>query len=173
MYLLFVVVAWIIIGKKFVHWKTWKECYPTIQYFIICNLFYNFLYYNHTLWAYKAKTTPILNHTLIETAFTFLIVPITIMIYLQHFPEGDQKQKKYIYVFSWCFFYWIIEYMFNKKGLFIYDNDWNIWWSAMFNVLMFTMLRVHYKKPLLALILSVPIIIFLIFLFPSPLWKMK
>lgn len=87
MYLIFVVCVWIVLGLIFVDWRSWRTYYPTIQYYIIANLLYEFLYYDHTLWAYKAITTVYLNHTAISLVFFFLIVPITLFIYLQHFPQ--------------------------------------------------------------------------------------
>jgi hypothetical protein len=91
MYLVIVIAVYVIFAKKFVNWTRWKEFYPTVQYFIICNLLYNFIFFNHTLWAYKAVTVKWLNHTLIELAFSFFIIPVVIMIYLQHFPENKHK----------------------------------------------------------------------------------
>lgn len=49
MYLLLVIVVYIVFAVKFVKWKRGKEYYPTIQFYIICNLLYNFLFYQHTL----------------------------------------------------------------------------------------------------------------------------
>lgn len=70
MYLLLVVVVYIIFAKKFVEWDRWQEFYPTIQFYIICNLLYNFLFYQHTLWRYKAITVSWLNHTIIDFTFS-------------------------------------------------------------------------------------------------------
>jgi hypothetical protein len=91
MYLLLVVAVYIIFAIKFVDWRRWKEFYPTKQYYMICNLLYNFIFYNHTLWKYKAVTVPWLNHTLIDITFTFFIVPVVFMIYLQYFPKQKEK----------------------------------------------------------------------------------
>jgi hypothetical protein len=96
MYLLLVVVVYILFAKFFVDWKRWKEFYPTIQFYILCNLLYNFVFYEHTLWRYKAVTVSWLNHTLIDLVFTFFIVPVVLMIYLQCFPK---KRKKEICIF--------------------------------------------------------------------------
>ncbi|MCA1029492.1 hypothetical protein LCL95_00440 [Bacillus timonensis] len=172
MYLLFVLVCWIIIGVKFIKRENWKAFYPTILFFISANFLYNFLYYHHTLWAYKAKTTHLLNHTLIEITFSLCIVPITIALYLQFFPN-ERFSRKIRYILIWAVFYWVIEYVFYKKEMFIYDNGWSPAWTFGFNLMMFTMLRVHFKRPFIALFISVPIIIVLMFFFPVPLDKMK
>ncbi|WP_077212017.1 CBO0543 family protein [Bacillus dakarensis] len=98
MYLAMVLVVYAIFAYFFVDWKNWKSYYSTIQYFIICNLLYNFIFYNHTLWKYRAVTLDWLNHTLIEIAFSFFIVPIVIMIYLRYYPTG---KKQYLYLSIW------------------------------------------------------------------------
>lgn len=170
MYLIFVVVVWVIIAGKFLDWRRWKEFYPTVQYFIICNLLYNFLYYNHSLWEYRAKTTALLNHTLIDVTFTFIIVPLAICLYLQHYPPG---RRQVFYVLLWSVSFWAIEYVFFRKEMFLYKNGWSIWWTFGFNLIMFAMLRLHYRSPLLALGLSVPITAGLMLFFPLPFDALK
>jgi hypothetical protein len=170
MYLILVVGVYIIAARKFVDWKSWKECYPTIQFYIVCNLLYNFIFYQHTLWRYKAVTISWLNHTLIEITFSFFIVPVVLMIYLQYFPEGN---KKYIYLSVWVAYFSFIEYLFEKKGLFIYENDWNLWWSTLFNLITFVIIRIHHKNPLTAFLISIPIIVILLFFFHPSLQELK
>ncbi len=170
MYLLLVIVVYVVFAYFFVDWKNWNKYYPTVQYFIICNLLYNFIFFNYTLWQYHAVTVDWLNHTLIDIAFTFLIVPVVIMIYLRYYPNG---KKQYLYVGIWISYFTVIEYLFYKKGLFLYDNGWNPFWSGVFNLILFTMVRLHYKKPLIALIVSIPLIVILLTLFHPPLSLLK
>jgi len=170
MYLILVILVYIILAKVFVDFKSWREFYPTIQFYIICNLLYNFIFYQHTLWRYKAVTVTWLNHTFIDLAFSFFIVPVVLMIYLQHFPTG---KRKFFYVGVWILYFSFIEILFEKKGLFIYENNWNIWWSILFNTITFVIIRVHYRKPLLALLISIPIIIILFLFFHPTLQEIK
>ncbi|SFB13224.1 MULTISPECIES: CBO0543 family protein [unclassified Bacillus (in: firmicutes)] len=169
MYLLLVVAVYIFFAKYFVDWKRWEEYYPTILYFIVCNLTYNFVFYDHTLWMYKAKSGW-LNHTIIDLVFSYFIIPVIIMIYLRFFPTG---RRKYIYLVAWIAYFSVIEWLFAKKGLFVYENGWNLKWSIMFNIIMFTLLRVHFKKPILALALSFPIIVVLLIFFHPPFSHLK
>lgn len=170
MYLFFVVAVYILFAIRFVDWKRWKDYYPTIQFYIICNLLYNFIFYQHTLWAYKAVTLDWMNHTIIELTFTFFIVPVAFMIYLRYFPQG---KRKYLYVGIWVAYFSIIEYLFFKKGLFIYDNGWNGWWSSLFNLIAFVIIRLHFKKVGLSLVVSVIIIIILMQFFHPALHELK
>ena len=167
MYLLLVVVVWLVFGYFFIDRKNWLIYYPTVLFFIVSNLFYNFLYYNHTLWSFRAVTTDLLNHTFIDVGFSFIIMPILIIIYLQRFPKKETRHKV-IYILIWGAFFSIIEYLFYKKGMFIYDNGWNHLYMTFFNFALLIILKIHVKKPLLAIILSLPITIILILLFPVP-----
>ncbi|RIW32704.1 hypothetical protein D3H55_12540 [Bacillus salacetis] len=171
MYLLLVVIVYILFAVIFVDWTRWKDYYPTVQYYLICNLTYNFLFYNHTLWKYKAVTVGWLNHTLIELTFSFFILPVVIMIYLRFLPLA--KKKLLVYVIIWIAYFTFLEYLFFKRGLFVYENGWNVVWSLIFNIIMFVMLRLHFKNKLLALIISVPLITVLLLIFHPSLEDMK
>ncbi|MCA1060730.1 hypothetical protein LCL96_17470 [Rossellomorea aquimaris] len=170
MYLLLVVAVYLIFAKLFIDWKRWKDYYPTVQYYIICNLTYNVIFYNHTLWKYQAVTVDWLNHTLIELVFTFFIIPVVIMIFLRYYPYG---KKKWLYLTCWITYFTFLEFLFHKKGLFLYENDWNLGWSALFNIIMFSILGLHHKKPLLAIMISLPIIAILLFIFHPSLQDLK
>ncbi|HYK75002.1 MAG TPA: CBO0543 family protein [Pseudoneobacillus sp.] len=170
MYLLLVIVVYIILAKIFIDWRRWKEFYPTIQFYIICNLLYNFIFYQHTLWRYKAVTVSWLNHTFIEIAFSFFILPVVLMTYLQYFPKG---KKKYLYIGVWIAYFSVIELLFTKKGLFVYENGWNGWWSLVFNSISFVIIRLHFVRPLVALTISLPIIIILLLFFHPALHELK
>lgn len=170
MYLLLVVIVYILFAYIFVDWKRWEDYYPTVQYYLICNLTYNFLFYNHTLWAYKAVTVEWLNHTLIELAFSFIILPVVLMIYLRYYPNG---KKSVIYIAAWIAYFTFLEYLFFKRGLFVYDNGWGVSWSLVFNVILFVMVRLHFKNKLLALIISVPLIAVLLLIFHPSLQDLK
>ncbi|CAM4021498.1 CBO0543 family protein [Mesobacillus thioparans] len=154
------VSVYLILGYFLVDWKRWRDFYPTIQFYIICNLMYNFIFFNHTLWAYKPRT-PWLNHTYIDLVFSLIIIPIIIMIYLDHIPAIFPR--KILYGAGWVILFTSIEYFFQKKDLFIYQNGWGIITSAIFNMIMFTVLGVHYKRPLAGLLLAIPIIIILLY----------
>jgi hypothetical protein len=170
MYLLLAGTFFIIIAIYLVDWAIWKEFYSTIQYYIICNLLYNFIFYHHTLWSYDTSSVVWIKHTFIEILFSFIIIPVIIMIYLRFFPSG---RKGIGYIVLWIFCFWLIEVMFKKMGYFVYDNGWNELWSLFFNMIMFPILRLHSKKPLIAIILSVPIILILLLFFHPSLNEIK
>ncbi|WP_079509226.1 CBO0543 family protein [Mesobacillus jeotgali] len=160
MYLVISAAAFITIGYFCIDWEKWKDFYPTIQFYIICNLMYNIIFFNHTLWAYSPRTSW-LNHTYIDLVFSFIIIPIVIMIYLDHIPASFKL--KILYGTGWIILFTVIEYLFQKTGLFIYDNGWEIMSSAIFNIIMITVLGIHFKRPLAGILLAIPIIAILLY----------
>jgi hypothetical protein len=160
MYLVIFVCVYMIFAYFFVDWKHWKEFYPTIQFYIICNLLYNFIFFNHTLWAYKPKSSW-LNHTFIDLTFSFIIIPIVIMVYLRYIPKT--MKNKIVYLSAWVTLFTIIEFIFQNKGMLTYSNGWNLFNSAYFNIIMFIVLGTHYKRPLLAILLSIPTVAVLLY----------
>ncbi|MDQ0229575.1 hypothetical protein J2S19_000826 [Metabacillus malikii] len=169
MYILFIVIILAIITFLYVDIETLKLYYPTIQAFLLFNFLYNFIFYKHTLWAYKPET-PWLNHTLIEILYSFIIIPLVIIVFLRFFPTG---WKGVIYLIIWVFAFWLIEYDYSKRGSFSYDNNWNIWWSLLFNFVMFPFFKFHVKRPFLSLICVLPVIVILLLLFHPSFTELK
>ncbi|MTH54725.1 hypothetical protein GKZ89_15080 [Bacillus mangrovi] len=164
MYLLLVIAVWILFAWKFIDWSQWKKQYPTILYFIVINLLYNYFYYNHTLWAFRGVTAEWLNHSLINAAFTFFICPMGLIIYLQRFPE----RNRIFYMSVWVAFYSVIQVLFAHKGMYVYDHGWNSWLNIPLNIILFSVLYVHYRNPVAAYFLSVPIAVIFYLFFPFP-----
>lgn len=155
-------------GLKWGDWKNWPLYYSTVLYMIVFNLLFNVLTYNYPIWMYERSILP--NHTLIDILNTFILFPATIFIYLPRFPEGN-RMKKILYIFKWVAMYGMGEYFLKKLGYFSYYNGWNVFWSLGFNVIMFSMLRLHFKKPLLAMGVSIFIVLFSCCFFMCPLIK--
>lgn len=171
MYLILVIVVWILFAYRFIDWSQWKKQYPTVLYFIAINLTYNMFYFNHTLWAFRGITAEWLNHTIINLAFTYFITPMALIIYLQRYPEN--KNHGYIYSAVWIGFFTIIEYLFAHKGMFVYDNGWNSLHNIWLNIVLFAVLRIHYRKPAIAMLISLLAAVIFYLLFPFPLDSLK
>ncbi|MFC0523824.1 CBO0543 family protein [Pontibacillus salicampi] len=167
MYVIGIIFVWVVTGffllnKEYIH-----QAYTTVQYYILLNLVYNFLYYDYVLWSYKGKSLSFLNHTFIELAFTFIVMPIAITIFIGYFPNHLFPAVMYVLAWSVCFT--ALEWVSSLWDMFVYDHGWSLFHSFWFNLLMFTMLIVHFKRPFIAIILSVPLALVLIWLFPFPL----
>jgi len=148
-------------------YRDWKFFYPTMQYIAIGNLTYNFLCASHWLWQLSPDITW-LNHSLLEMAYTFITFPLTALMFLSHYPEGQGKWRIFRHYLIWIALYVGIEIFLLIRGNIIYKYGWGLWWSALFDCIMFPFLRLHHKKPLLTLIISVPMVIFWVWYFDIP-----
>ncbi len=163
MLFIFFSVISILICYKFGDWRNWKKYYPTILFFILSNVVCIVLTYNHPLWLYKPT---ILNKTFSDLLIAITVYPSTIMLFIPNFP--NKKTKITIHISYYVAIYTIVEFIAHKSGYFTYYNGWNIWCSLIFNYIMFTVLFLHYKNPLLAWIIALtsPHILFYIFKIP-------
>lgn len=96
---------------------------------------------------------------------------MALIIYLQRYPEN--KNYGYLYSAVWIGFFTIIQSLFAHKGMFVYDNGWNGWHNIWLNIALFAVLRVHYRKPAMAMLISLPAVVIFYLLFPFPLESLK
>ncbi|MCM3567248.1 CBO0543 family protein [Neobacillus mesonae] len=162
--LIFILAAW-----RWADWKHWERYHTTILYKISMSLLYDVLTYNYPLWVFSDFFVP--THTINALIVTFIAFTCTVLLFLSHYPSSIGKQV--LYIAFWVLFNCGIELSYHLMGLFHYDNGWNFGWSIAFNCMMFPMLILHHKKPLIAYVLSIPIIIILLLIFDVPLDRMK
>ena len=151
-------------------WRNWRNYQSSILYLIVCDLIYNLLTYNHPLWEYKS-TLPILNHTILNMITMFVAYPSIMLVYLGRFPT--ERMKQIIWVGFWVSLWSFLEWLSIQLGNFSYLNGWNFIWSFLFNIVLFSMVRLHYKMPLLTYGLSFILAVVLLSIFDVPFEKMK
>jgi hypothetical protein len=147
-------------------WKNINTYYTTILYMIIGNLIYFYLYGEDTLWNFLPDRSDKFD-TLREMLYMFVAFPCSILIYLSNFPA--KSIGKVLHIIKWIVIYSGLEWVGSHFGFVDYDSGWNQWWSVGFNCIMFPMLFLHLKKPYIALLISVLIVIVLTSIF-SPEW---
>ncbi len=81
--------------------------------------------------------------------------------------------NQFSYIAIWAGFYTVLETIFAYKGLYVYDNGWNGWLNIPLNIILFVMIYIHYRSPVKALIISIPIAILFYLFFPVPLDSLK
>ena len=152
--LFFLIAAW-----KWGDWHNWRKYYPTIIFFLLINYAYGYITYNYPLWQFES---PLLKTTLCDIFVSIVAYPSTILLFLPHYP--NTLYKRIFYILMWVTLYSILEFFSFKLGFFSYHNGWNMWWSVLFNGLMFPIFRLHHQNPLYAwsftLILAVAILLF-------------
>jgi len=156
--LLFFLAAW-----RWGDWKNWTNYYPTILFFILLDLLYNFLTYNRPLWMFHERLLPTLlpNHTLISLLIMFVSYPATIMIYLKNFYKTEKWVTRFFHYIFWVVLYLSVEFINIPLGLISYHNGWGMWDSVAFVMAMFIILPIHYKKPLWAWAFTLAVLLIL------------
>lgn len=146
-----VVFASFVLGAIFLgKLKDWRKNYSTIIFAMFCNLFYIVMYNSNPLWRFEPL--PPLNHILfnnilISISMTFIVLPSTTLIYLSNFPNN---KRQYPYIALWVFIYAAIEFIMWKMGAITYHNGWNYLWSLIFDIALFSFIRIHFLYPLAA-----------------------
>lgn len=148
-------------------YRKWKVFYPTMQYIALGNLTYNFLCASHWLWRLSPDIVQY-NHSVLEMGYTFIVFPFTALMFLSRYPEGKGVWRILRHYLFWIALYVSVEYVLQGQGTILYGYGWSLGWSAFFDCIMFPFLRLHHKKPLLTLILSVPMTILWLWLFDIP-----
>jgi hypothetical protein len=157
------IIALITVWRRGV-WRNWEKYHHTMMYFAIGNLLYNFLTANYFLWKLKPDFLP--NHSMTEMVYTFITFPATTLLFLASYPQDNKK--KIIHYLKWLAIYIGVEWFFNATGRILYQHGWSLFWSIVFDLTLFPMLRIHYKKPLLAYGISVIFTVFWVMLFHVP-----
>jgi len=165
--LLFVIAAMLLTD-----WRNWQKYYPTVLFVIVANQLVSFLTYHHDLWFYNPDIL-VKTSTTIELINSFVMLPATTFIYLSKYPIRD-KLYQYGYIALWACIYGGLEFIdhYIIKGI-SYGNGWSIASAATFDVAIFSIIRLHYLKPLHAWGASIVILalIFVMFGFTSGEYK--
>jgi hypothetical protein len=160
---------YLIAGFIWGDWRNWKEYYPTILFLIVGDFLYNILLYDKSMWVFHDLVLP--NHTLITILAMTFSYSATVLIYLGRFPNGLKKRT--LWFLFWSGIFLILEYVNNKLGYITYHNGWNMLWSVLFTAIIFLILPIHHKRPLLAWGLSIVFILFLLTVFDVKISELK
>jgi hypothetical protein len=154
----------ILICWKWGDWRNWKLYYPTILYLLIGDLVADFLMFEHSLWGFGEFVE---KYPFLDVATMLLFYPTTVILFLTHYPAKPQKQA--LYILLWVAIYVAAEEIaFYTKG-YCYHDGWSIWYSVLFDCVMFPMLALHYKRPLYVWPISAVLCFALLWWFRVPL----
>ncbi|WP_201715208.1 hypothetical protein [Rossellomorea arthrocnemi] len=173
--ILFLLLVYVFLGWRFGNWKEFYSYYPTLLFFIIGDLLSQFLLYDYSMWEFRT-ITPFgdsihLNHTLISLSKMVIQYTVTITIFIGRLPSS--KLGKLCWIILWTGIYGLTEGISHLLGMMTYHNGWHYGWDILFNLMMFTVLIVHHKNPILGWIISFPIILFLFIFFDVPYSALK
>lgn len=148
-----ILAAW-----KLVHWKKWREYYPTVLFLIAASLLSSTIMQHHRLWVF-APSGWLSTHALTDLFHTFITFPATVFIFLSLYPEN--KILRVCHVLLWIVTFSGAEYLTYRMGLMRYDFGWSWGWSVVLNCALFPVLRIHYLNPILAWIIYFVCLLFI------------
>ena len=143
----------------------WKLYYPTILFVISGSYIFDFISFNKPLWLFESR---FLGHTLSSMLIAFIVYPSLTIIYLPHFPKKILWEML-VYISAWVLVITSVEYVSSLLGYFSHHYGWNIWWSLLFNIFWFPMVRLHYEKPIMGIAMAVVVGISIMLIFNIPL----
>ncbi|MGG3561175.1 hypothetical protein ABES03_06185 [Neobacillus rhizosphaerae] len=158
------VSLWTLVTLRWGDWRNVKKYYATILYFLFCDVLYYYLSYNHRLWS--ITPTPPLTSEFVALVGEFIVFTGTIFLFLGRYPSNQFFSIRWTSL--WVILYTTNEWVLLKTGTFVYEHGWTIVHSLLFNIFMFIFLRLHDQRPILTMILSIPIPFILIKLFSIP-----
>ncbi|KKI90729.1 hypothetical protein WQ54_19185 [Bacillus sp. SA1-12] len=143
-------------------WKKWETYYPTMLYIALATFLYEFISHSHFhLW--ELEESSYISHMNVHFLHNLIINPLLAFVYLSNYP--NRMMSKFIYSLKWIIIFLLIEWLGKHFGLLTYHNGWHFWWSALFVIIMFPMIRLHHVHKLLALALSVFFVMFFLMIF--------
>ena len=156
-----IVVAVMILTWKFADWRNWQRYQATMLFFVGGNLFYYFVYHDHFLWAFVPDT---FNHHIMEIIYSFTVYPLTVLMFLSGMPVI--LKKRIFHIASYIAVFASVELILHLIGRMVYDYGWNFGLSVAWNCMMFPLLAIHQKKPLIAYGICFVLIFVMNWLFP-------
>jgi|GEM_PF-829164 len=167
-----VIMMWSVVAAwRWCNWDNWMRYYPTMLYVTIFHLFYSYLshLFDFHLWQVMGEWFP--NHLLADVIYIFIVLPLTAFQFLSSYPQ-ERLQRIWHYV-KWILIYVGVEGVAYIFGRITYDNGWSLLWSAIFDAIMFPMIRFHFLKPAWAWPLSFVICVGFIWLFQMPIFQSR
>lgn len=159
---------WVLAAWRFGDWRHWVKYHTTILYFIVCDLLHNFLIYQQPLWLYTPTVIP--NHTLTNLLVMLVIYTCTILIYLPHYPKG---WKQVPYLLLWVAIWFGVEVVLEQFELIKYYRSWSLGDSLWFNGVIFVMLILHHRKPLLTYLLTALAVVVIMYAYDLSIYNMQ
>ncbi|ULT54685.1 hypothetical protein L1999_16165 [Neobacillus drentensis] len=159
-----ITILTILASFKWADWKNWRDYHASMYFISTGGMMYEYIVQENTLWKFHPDF--LYGHEMVVLVYAIITMPISILLFLSHFPETWMKRLLYIIV--WSGIYISVEWILLVFGRISYQNGWKFWYSFYFDIMMFSIIALHQHKPFRAYIISLPVILFLIFYFDIP-----
>ncbi len=151
------------------NWKQWRDYHASMLFIATAGLLYEYIVKDYRLWKFHPDL--LYGHDMTVLVYALITMPVSILLFLSHFPE--RWSYRLMYILLWSGIYIVIEWILNVFGRISYSNGWKFWHSFIFDIALFSIISLHQYKPFRAYILSIFIIIFLIVYFKVPFANFK
>jgi hypothetical protein len=140
--------SFIIIAYTLGDWNRIEKYYPTILFAMVVNMTVSFLTYHHILWHFNPDYL-VKTYTLVEMLNSYIVLPSTVFVFLSKLPSSSNILQ-YVYIGLWIIIYSLIELIDYTIGGISYQHGWSWQISTMFDSAIFSILRIHYTRPIWA-----------------------
>lgn len=145
-------------------WKNWREYHASMFFIATGGLLYEYIVKDYTLWSFHSDF--LIGNDMTVILYALITMPVSILIYLSHFPE--KWISRLIYILLWSGIYFVVEWILDIFRRITYHHGWTIWHSFIFDIVLFLVIAIHQFKPFRAYFVSLLIIIILIIYFKVP-----
>ncbi|MEK8126807.1 CBO0543 family protein [Paenibacillus filicis] len=147
-------------------WILSARYHTTAIYMILGSLLYLILTAGYLLWSFVPDTP--MQRLTCELLYSLFIFPLTTLMFLNGYPEEKGLIAQFAHLLKWVGLYGGTELVLMWTNRIQYGHGWSWYSSVVFDLMMFPMLRLHSRRPLVAYVCSVPIIIGLMLVFRVP-----
>ncbi|MBM7691503.1 hypothetical protein JOC77_000908 [Peribacillus deserti] len=159
-----ITILTIMASLKWADWKKWKEYHASMLFVAAGGLLYEYIVKKNSLWKFHSDL--LYGHEMTVIVYAIITMPISIFLFLSHFPE--MAIRRFLYILVWSGIYIAVEWVLLKFDRISYDYGWSLGYSFLFDLIMFSVIALHHFRPVLSYILSIFIIIFLVIYFKVP-----
>ncbi|WP_462412807.1 CBO0543 family protein [Neobacillus sp. Marseille-QA0830] len=159
----------ILASLKWGNWKNWRQYHASMYFIATGGLLYEYIVKEDTLWKFHPDL--LYGLEMVVIVYALITMPISVFLFLSHFPE--KWKHRCLYILVWSGIYIAVEWILLIFERISYQNGWKFWYSFLFDLMMFSIIAIHQHRPILAYILSLPVILFLITYFDVPFKVMK
>lgn len=149
---------------KWGDWRNWREYHASMFFIATCGLLYEYIVKDYTLWKFHPDF--LYGHDMTVIVYALITMPVSIFLYLSHYPET--RFSRFVYILMWSGIYIAGEFILYIFGRISYQNGWKFGYSFLFDIVMFWVIAMHQHYPFRAYIISIIIIIFLVVFFQVP-----
>ncbi|ARK30052.1 hypothetical protein BkAM31D_09415 [Halalkalibacter krulwichiae] len=148
-------------------WRILPKYLKALLYIAFINSSYYYFFKRRILWEFQSNN---LNLKVLRIIHIYFITPLLFLLCMKDLPQENVKlQMKHI--FKWSIICAFCEFIGLKTKLIFFKNGWNIFWSWLIYIFLFTFGYINTKRPLFIWTLSVPTLLFFLLKFKAPIYR--